>query len=63
MPKIQYKVNLKATMEAMMPGEIIILTIDDGFTLEGLRTTASRLRPKIFSVNKVDGGAQITRKS
>lgn len=63
MPKIQYKVNVKATMEAMKPGDIVVLTMDDGFTLEGLRSAASRLRPKIFSVNKVDGGAQITRKS
>ena len=63
MPKIQYKVDVKATMEGMSAGETLIITLSEAVTLEGIRTAASRLRPRIYSVNKCAQGAQITRKS
>ena len=63
MPKIQYKVDIKATMEAMSAGETLLLALSEAVTLEGIRTAASRLRPRIYSVNKCSQGAQITRKS
>ena len=63
MPKIQYRINIKATLEGMTAGEVIIIPISNEVTLEGVRTTASRLKPMIFSVNKCAEGAQVTRKS
>ena len=63
MPKIQYKVDVKATMEAMEVGEVLTMALSDTVTLEGIRMTACRLRPSIYSVNKCAQGAQITRKS
>lgn len=63
MPKIQYKVDVRATLEAMKEGDVLLMALSDNVTLEGIRMTASRLRPRIYSVNKCAQGAQITRKS
>ena len=63
MPKIQYKVDVKATMEGMSVGETLTMALSETVSLEGIRMAASRLRPKIYSVNKCSQGAQITRKS
>ena len=63
MPKIQYKVDVKATMESMSVGETLTMALSEAVSLEGIRMAASRLRPRIYSVNKCTQGAQITRKS
>ena len=62
MPKPIYKVNIKATMLQLEPGEDVILSYEEG-TIEGIRATACRLRPKIYSVNKTPAGILITRQS
>ena len=62
MPKPIYKVNIKATMLQLEPGEDVILNYEEG-TIEGIRATATRLRPMRFTVNKTPGGILITRQS
>ena len=62
MPNEIFSLNILATLVAMEVGDELRLDYDDA-CVEVVRSTACRLKPRSYSVNKTEEGILITRKS
>lgn len=62
MPNLIFRLNVRATLNEMEVGDEIEIFRDD-VEVDIVRSAASRLKPKIFTVNKSDETIKVTRRS